>query len=232
MPAPWDTTPWGSLWSDPSFPALAVEVAWAVNPLITPSAGDWDPITTWVREIGINQGRQHELSRTDAGTLAVTLNNEDRRFDPSDVASPYYPNVTPMRRIRVRATFAGTTYDLFQGFIESWPNTWEDVAEVHLGAVDAFKLLNLFDLTAYSNEVLADAPLAYWRLREMTGTTALDEGGNSGGPLNGTYTGSFTLNQAGPLYGGSGAAWLTNASNGNVIIGNVAALNLAGDLTI
>ena len=33
--------------------------------------------------------------------------------------------------------------------------------------------------TSYSQEVLADSPLAYWRLGEASGTTAADASGNN-----------------------------------------------------
>lgn len=46
---------------------------------------------------------------------------------------------------------------------------------------------------AYQDVILADAPVAYYRLNETSGTTATDSSGNG---RNGTFTGS-TLNQAG-----------------------------------
>lgn len=52
----------------------------------------------------------------------MILNNTDRRFDPS-YASPYYPNVVPMRRVRDRTVQPAVTYDLFEGFVEDWGQT-------------------------------------------------------------------------------------------------------------
>ncbi len=46
---------------------------------------------------------------------------------------------------------------------------------------------------SYASTILADSPLSYWKLDETTGTSAADSG--SGGNT-GTYTGTFTLNQA------------------------------------
>ena len=48
----------------------------------------------------------------------------------------------------------------------------------------------------YSSEVLADSPLAYWRLGEASGTTAVDSSGNG---RDGTYGGSYALAQSGAL---------------------------------
>jgi hypothetical protein len=48
---------------------------------------------------------------------------------------------------------------------------------------------------SYRDEVLADNPVAYWRLGETSGTTAVDEMGM----YDGTYVGSPTLGQAGAV---------------------------------
>lgn len=60
-------------------------------------------VTQYVRSIsGTLRGRQYELGRAEAGTLSVTLDNGDRRFSPGTAVSPYFPNVKPGRRFRVR----------------------------------------------------------------------------------------------------------------------------------
>lgn len=51
-------------------------------------------------------------------------------------------------------------------------------------------------MTAYDNTILADSPLAYWKLSETSGTTAADSSGNG---HSGTYTNSPTLGQSGLL---------------------------------
>src|SRR6266542_562576 len=198
MTAPWDTTPWGSLWSEPEhMPALAVEIDWTSNPLAVPSA--WTDVTSRVRGFSFDYGRQRELDRTEVGSGTILFKNLDRAFDPSHTGSPYYPNVVPMRHVRIRATHHGTTYSIARGFIRSFPQTWPGkvAAEVPVEFEDAFSVLARMNLTAYSAEVLADNPLAYWRHRESLGTTALDEAGNSAGPFSLAYSGGFALNEAG-----------------------------------
>jgi hypothetical protein len=49
--------------------------------------------------------------------------------------------------------------------------------------------------TDYVTEVLADGPVAYWRLNETTGTTAADEQSVE----DGTYSGNYTLGVTGPV---------------------------------
>jgi hypothetical protein len=55
----------------------------------------------------------------------------------------------------------------------------------------------------YEAEVLADAPLIYWRLGEASGTSAADTSGNS---HTGTYSGSPTVGVAGLLTGDANKA--------------------------
>ncbi len=51
---------------------------------------------------------------------------------------------------------------------------------------------------SYSASVLADSPLAYWRLGEASGTTAADASGNG---RTGSYLNTPTLGAAGALAG-------------------------------
>jgi len=68
---------------------------------------------------------------------------------------------------------------------------------------------------SYGETVQADAPVAYWRLDETTGTSAIDASGNN---FNGTYTGGVAQG----LPGVSGTAPNFDGQNGAVEIGQVA----------
>ena len=57
--------------------------------------------------------------------------------------------------------------------------------------------------SVYRAAVLADSPLAYWRLGETSGTVAHDETGNG---HDGTYVGGVTLGQPGALTGDANTA--------------------------
>lgn len=62
---------------------------------------------------------------------------------------------------------------------------------------------------AYEDEVLVDAPVAFWWLDEASGTVAADSSGNS---HPGTYTNSPTLGVAGPVPGHTAASFAGGSS--------------------
>lgn len=64
---------------------------------------------------------------------------------------------------------------------------------------------------SYSSTVLADSPLAYWRLGETSGTSATDSSGNS---RSATYTNSPTLGSTGLLTGDADKAMGVTANAG------------------
>jgi len=72
----------------------------------------------------------------------------------------------------------------------------------------------------YPSLVLSDGAINYWRLNEVSGTTARDILGN----INGVYGGGYTLNQPGAVVGDAAVA--LNGTTGNVAINNV---SVAGD---
>lgn len=121
--------------------SVTVEIAFTTDPDSgTPAYQD---VSAYAMGLSINRGRQYELDTIEASTLTLRLQNDDRHFDPTYTLSPYYPNVIPMRKIRVSATWSGTTYYLFTGFVERWPIQWDAPAwgSVTLTAVDGMAAL-------------------------------------------------------------------------------------------
>jgi len=77
----------------------------------------------------------------------------------------------------------------------------------------------------YSQEVLADGPLRYYRLYETSGTTANDETNTA----NGTHGTGVTVGATGPILR---AARYDGTANGNTSIANASDLRSWGDFTI
>ena len=85
-----------------------------------------------------------------------------------------------------------------------------------------FDILEIpLSLDTYANTVKQDRPIGYWRLGELSGTSAADQSGNG---LNGTYN-NVTLGAAGTLIGDNNAAGLFNGSTSYVSIPFNSALN-------
>src|SRR6185503_6046467 len=101
-------------------PVLVVEFAPTSSPLAT--SPTWVDITSYVQSLDIDRGFGDELDTVaDAGTAVLLLDGSNRRFDPTYAAGPYFGNLKPGKQIRIRATWSGTTYDLFRGHVEGWP---------------------------------------------------------------------------------------------------------------
>src|SRR5665811_592173 len=63
----------------------------------------YSDITRWVKTIsGTLRGRVYEMDQVETGSLRIALDNSDGRFTPEDARSPYFPSVTPSRRLRIR----------------------------------------------------------------------------------------------------------------------------------
>jgi len=155
-------------------PTVTLEVAFTTDPGATPT---WTDISAYLMSFTINRGRQRELDRYAAGRASILLDNTDRRFDPNYSSSPYYPNVVPMRRVRIRATYNAVTYDVFNGYADGWRQTYAPPGQAfcELSVTDAFKVLAGITLagSVWEREIRADNPAVWWRLDESAGSTSL-----------------------------------------------------------
>ena len=128
-----------------SLPTITAEIAFATDPAASPT---WVDVSAYCQAFSIRRGRSDELSQYQAGTATVTLDNRDRRFDPTYTDGAYYPNVRPMRRLRISATWSAVTYRLFSGYVEGWPQSYGVTdATTTVTASDAFAVLGLTRLT-------------------------------------------------------------------------------------
>jgi hypothetical protein len=144
-----------------AWPTVTIEIGFATaNPLTAHATTTWSDVTGDVTAFTIKRGRQDALGRIEAGTATVTLDNTDRKYDNQYIGSPYYPNVKPMRKIRIRASYSAVTYYLFTGYIEAWPMDYGGGldAESTIRCVDAFKFFAQKKLNgAYTNEFTGDS---------------------------------------------------------------------------
>jgi hypothetical protein len=77
-------------------------------------------------------------------------------------ASPYFTLLTPMKKVQITATYSGTTYPIFSGFITSYVTTYpdnssfDDVAITTIQAVDAFRLAQLAQISTVTGATAGD----------------------------------------------------------------------------
>jgi len=82
--------------------------------------------------------------------------------------------------------------------------------------------------TSYSDEVLADSPISYWRLGEATGSTMTDVTAAN----NGSYTGGITLGQPGALPFDPNTAVTFNGTTGRASAPDSNSLDRTGAVTV
>lgn len=76
-----------------------------------------DEAARMVHPFHCERGRLDEFEDLKAGKATITLRNHDGRFSPRNASGPLYGNLKPFRRCQVRATVAGTTYNVLTGRI-------------------------------------------------------------------------------------------------------------------
>ena len=109
-----------------------------------------------IRRFSIQRGRATNLSQFNPGSATVVLDNRDNRFSPNQTTHFYdstnnRSKVQPLKRIRIKGAFGGTTYIIFSGFVENFPANYPGQgsdAEVKIKCIDAFKLFNNTTLDA------------------------------------------------------------------------------------
>jgi hypothetical protein len=150
-------------------------------------------ITSDVRHLHYTRGRNMTLNVVEAGTGDMTINDSSRRYDPNNSASPYYPNIVPMKPMQVQATMPDTTlYIPMTQFVERWPRkrTGPHYAERQITTIDGFDLLSLFGLqgrnygTQLSGALIANIlDDASWPsgLRNLAGGQSVIDATGSGG---------------------------------------------------
>lgn len=125
----------------------------------------WTDITAWVNSFTVNRPATREegpLWNFQAGTLSMSLDNSDGRFDPDNLSGPYVTGgvsqIDVMVPIRIRASFHNLSYNIYYGFADGW--TPDDVsfsgdyATLTVTATDAFKVLAGLNLAAIVAEGL------------------------------------------------------------------------------
>lgn len=139
-----------------------VEIAFTATPFADPTTLTWTDVSAKAMPtLGIKRGRSYELTQMQPGTLDLTLDNASGDFDPDNTGSAYYPHVKVGIPVRVRTTYSSTSHTLFYGFIESWQQSFTDIAEfrptVKVTASDGMKAILSYALgQGYTDMLVSD----------------------------------------------------------------------------
>jgi len=140
---------------------LIVRVAFVDTPLET--SPNWVDITSDVRELHTQRGRNHDLDRMESGTLDIVINNTSGDYWPDNTGGAYTPNVDIMKKVNIRTTYLDTTYDIFTGYIESY-------APSYLGAGGYGSLMTLHCVGALGKIIALQALNNAGYAAEQSGT--------------------------------------------------------------
>jgi hypothetical protein len=101
-------------------------------------------VSNVVDSVSIKRGRNAQADEFQTGTLTLRIVDQNGDFNPQNPSSPYFGLLDPMRKVSISATYGGTTYPMFAGFITSYttstPLNANDVVYTTIQAVDAQRL--------------------------------------------------------------------------------------------
>jgi len=97
-------------------------------------------------QIQTTRGRNASADQFQAGTLTMRIVDQNGDFNPQNTSSPYYGLLSPMRKVQITATYSGTTYPIFSGYITGYntitPKFVGDVVYTTITAIDGMRLLS------------------------------------------------------------------------------------------
>jgi len=117
-------------------------------------------VSDQINYIQTTRGRSALVDEFQTGQLTLRIVDQNGDFNPTNPSSPYYLELTPMKKVQITATYGATTYPIFSGFITSYVNTQPkdatEVAYTTIQAVDAFRLANNAQITTVAGASAGD----------------------------------------------------------------------------
>jgi hypothetical protein len=117
-------------------------------------------VSDQINYIQTTRGRSALVDEFQTGQLTLRIVDQNGDFNPTNPSSPYYLELTPMKKVQITATYGATTYPIFSGFITSYVNTQPkdatEVAYTTIQAVDAFRLSQNAQITTVAGATAGD----------------------------------------------------------------------------
>jgi len=142
--------------------------------------GTWfTDISSYVKQVTISRGKSRELDRFQTGSATISLKNQDRTFDPTQAASPLYPNIVPRKQMNI---YAGGSA-VFSGLVDDWNLAYDVGGQSDAVAicVDGFAVLSkqalsLATATSQASGARISAVLSKSEVAWPSSTRAIDTG--------------------------------------------------------
>ena len=129
-------------------------------------------VSNVVDSVTTKRGRSATADEFQTGTLSLRIVDQNGDFNPQNAASPYYGYLTPMRKVSISATYNGTTYPIFAGFITSFtttvPRNANEVVYTTINAVDASRLAQNAQISTVTGAAAGD--LSGTRINQILNT--------------------------------------------------------------
>lgn len=101
-----------------------------------------EDISSEFKTLSYSRGRDSDLDKAAVGMCSIVVKDTTGKYVTENTASPLYGYLLPARPVRVRGTFGGNTYELFNGFLDDIiPYPGKDEREAYLPCVDGFDQL-------------------------------------------------------------------------------------------
>lgn len=110
-------------------------------------AGSFTNVTSDCLHFSYNR----ELATYDRGLTVggceLIMQNEERKYSPANSGSPFFPHLKPNKRLQIQATYLGSTYNLFSGYINGFSiNPIIGNRTAYIQASDRIKIMNMQDI--------------------------------------------------------------------------------------
>jgi hypothetical protein len=117
-------------------------------------------VSNQVNYVQTSSGRSPLVDQFQTGQLTLRIVDQNGDFNPTNPLGPYAGLLTPMKKIQITATYSGTTYPIFSGFITSYvnqqPKDATEVAYTTITAVDAMRLAQNAQISTVTGATAGD----------------------------------------------------------------------------
>ena len=140
---------------------LGISALGGTDVLGAPASTQWTTITTSdIRKLNIRRGRTREDQANQPGVLSLTLENYTSQYDPDNSSSSYqwngYSILTRGMGVRVKATWSGTDYVIYRGYLEQLDTDMSLDPVVVMQFTDALAKIGSYTVAAISSSYSGD----------------------------------------------------------------------------